>query len=686
MQHVQVENSLVGTVAMDCPRLHRFLPAIAFASGIVVGLLGGVVFAGWVFDAKPLRDFSGPISMKTNTALGLLLCGAALVLLVRKESCRLRLWAGRACAAAVLLIGALTLSEHVVGWDLGIDELLATEPPGAPGVTSPNRMGPPASLCFALLGPALLLLGRAGQPHWYQPLGLIVVLIATLPTIGYLYGADQLYGVAKYSGIAWPTALALVALGLGMLCARPAEGLMVMVTASDPGGIVVRRLLLPLALLPLVMGWLCLEGREFGYYDTALGMSLLVLSMMLAFPTLLYYSGRRLSRASAETERAEAEIRSVAQFPAENPNPVLRSAADGRVLYANGPARKFLADMGCLDGNALPEPLCAAVRRVIVEGNKHEIEFPCSQDRTFSCVLAPSTREGHVNLYAYEITPRKRAEEELKQLNETLEQRVSDRTALAEQRAAQLRALAAELTRTEERERRRISYMLHEQLQQLLVAARMRLAAIQRNMGDKALKPMFQEVDEIINQAIAESRLLTVEVSPPALYAGGLTAGLEWLARHTQEKHGLPIDVCADEEAEPADETTQLFLYHAVRELVLNVVKHSRAKSARIELTRIDGNWLQLMVADTGVGFAPSDLEALGTASGFGLFSIRERIKVIGGNLQVDSRPGEGTRIVIGIPAADQRWPAGDAVAELDGIVGRRLSGPSRDELPVPPS
>lgn len=246
---------------------------------------------------------------------------------------------------------------------------------------------------------------------------------------------------------------------------------------------------------------------------------------------------------------------------------------------------------------------------------------------------------------------------ELKRLNESLERRVNERTALAEQQAAQLRILAAELTRAEESERRRISHTLHEQLQQLLVGVRMKLALLHRKIGSEAAQPMFEEVHDLVNQAITETRLLTLELSPPVLYAGGLAAGLEWLAGHTKDRYGLSIEVHAEKAAEPIDEGVQLFLFHAVRELVLNIVKHARAESARIELTRASGKWLRLAVADTGVGLSPSQLEHLERSSGFGLFSIRERLKAMGGIFGVDSAPGQGTRITLELPARSVRRP-----------------------------
>ena len=259
----------------------------------------------------PLRDLAGAFTMKTNAALGLLLAGASLVLLTPAEAGRGRRWAGRGCATMVLLLGALTFSEHLVGWNLGIDQLLATEAPGAAAVANPNRMGPPASLSLALLGPALLLLNhpgrRVGRRTLCQSLALAVILVALLPAIGSLYGAGHLQGIARYTGIAWPTAVLLIALGLGVLCARPQDGLMAVVTADDSGGRTIRGLLLPMLLLPLMLGWLHLTAESYGLYGARLGTAMMMLIFIVILSALSYHLGRRVSQSTIVIEQQQKE-------------------------------------------------------------------------------------------------------------------------------------------------------------------------------------------------------------------------------------------------------------------------------------------------------------------------------------------------------------------------------------------
>lgn len=245
---------------------------------------------------------------------------------------------------------------------------------------------------------------------------------------------------------------------------------------------------------------------------------------------------------------------------------------------------------------------------------------------------------------------RKSAEKQLKALNESLEQRVAERTAVATRRASQLRALASELTLIERRERRRLAQLLHDGLQQLLHAARLNLGSIRRQTMNEELHDPLDRVDALLSEAIAESRSLTLELSPPILADGGLKPALEWLSRHMEQTCGLLVTLEAEPDAETDSDDVRMLVFQAVRELLFNVVKHSGTSRARIDLSVGSDDQIQLVVTDEGVGFDPKVLQTEETTAAFGLFSVRERLEMIGSRMEVVSSPGHGTRVIVYAP------------------------------------
>lgn len=255
-----------------------------------------------------------------------------------------------------------------------------------------------------------------------------------------------------------------------------------------------------------------------------------------------------------------------------------------------------------------------------------------------------------------------------------------------EARAAQLRALAGELTLAEQRERRRIAKVLHDHLQQMLVGARYRVTHLGR-LGDERVRAGAKEIEELLNDCVTASRSLTAELSPPILHEAGLNAGLQWLCRWMADKQGLFVELNLEETEATLAEDVKLLLFELVRELLFNAVKHSQTLAAAVTVRLVAGQ-VQVVVSDEGEGFDPSALPPAGDKGGFGLFSIRERLGLIGGKLEIDSAPGRGSRFtltlpIMGLPPAASPTPPAAGESFGDGRTTGGTQAPAIEKIRV---
>lgn len=363
-------------------------------------------------------------------------------------------------------------------------------------------------------------------------------------------------------------------------------------------------------------------------------------------------------------KRIEEELTSIAQFPNEHPFPVLRITFDGRILYANQSALQWMRELGWDGGEIAPVEIQTLMNADRGANGHNEIEIRYGQGRTMGITCVALAEKGYMNFYGRDTTERWRAEEELREsqreleaINQTLEERVAQRTAEAEARTTQLRKLASELTRTEQRERRRFAQMLHDHLQQLLVGAKFNAGILERRLSDANMRRYLSYVIDLLDQSIAASRSLTIELSPPILFEGRLVPALQWLARWMQENHGLNVEVTSDDDLYQIDPDMRVLLFQCVRELLFNIVKHARVTDAEVKVFRGEG-MLNISVDDRGAGFDPSNLRVgSGGFSGLGLLNIQERLMLHGGQLQIESTPGSGTRMKLSAPLVPARPP-----------------------------
>ena len=216
-----------------------------------------------------------------------------------------------------------------------------------------------------------------------------------------------------------------------------------------------------------------------------------------------------------------------------------------------------------------------------------------------------------------------------------------------------LRALAAELTVTEQRERQRLAADLHDDLAQLLSLIGIKLSLAKQQPMQPPLAKTITEVEELTHKAMTYTRTLMSQLSPPALSEFGLPMALQWLSEQMQ-LHDLSVSVQVKTEIPTIPEEQALLLFQSIRELLFNCVKHAKTHEATITLEQVDGS-LCIQISDQGAGFdlAEARKKAHSPTSGFGLVSIRERMLSLGGRFELESSPGNGTRATLVLPLSD---------------------------------
>jgi len=285
-----------------------------------------------------------------------------------------------------------------------------------------------------------------------------------------------------------------------------------------------------------------------------------------------------------------------------------------------------------------------------IEGTSYltRLERPLLRATLLSAVEAALQARARQYQVGTELAARREAEQALTRANALLEEKVRQRTAIAERRASDLRQLTLELSEAEHRERKRLAKLLHDELQQLLVGARLILTALPETPPEE-WQDHLAKVEKLLRDCQDTSRDLTRELSPPVLQQGELADVITWLGDWFGETHGLDVSLELSDSIPHTPESLKVFLFHAVRELLFNVVKHSGTMEASVVLS-FQRPRLRIEVTDEGEEFDPAAVQQrLEQPESFGLFNIKERIEALGGNLEMEktSRGGACFRLVL---------------------------------------
>jgi len=238
-----------------------------------------------------------------------------------------------------------------------------------------------------------------------------------------------------------------------------------------------------------------------------------------------------------------------------------------------------------------------------------------------------------VLVIARDVTARKGMEEQIRTYQKELHSVTSEMLSLE--------------SRIEERERNLIATDLHDFVGQNLLALNFKLSMLRRSLSSPESIGQLDELREIVEQTIQHTRSLTVELSPPILIELGLKDAFYDLAEGFEKTYGIQVSVEDDGQPKPIDDNSRYLLFRCVRELLVNVVKHSKADTVMISLTRTENN-IEITVADNGIGF--DAVLAAGKNKRFGLFTIRDRMRRLGGYCEIVTERGSGTKVVLVSP------------------------------------
>lgn len=659
------------------------LASVAWSAGLCAILGGIVTLIGWVIPAPRLTDWLGlGISMFPNAALAAIFTGLAVILTARRAANGRRRLLVRALASLPALLGALTLLQHLTGLNFGIDEALIKGTWGQAASASPMRIGIPASTSFLLLGLALLLAtGSRPARRIASGLALLPVGIAALSLTGYWFGANQLYGLARYTGISWQTAALVAALGLGVAATIREHGLAALLRRNDPGGVLARRMLLPIIVIPFGLGWMRVVGERAGYFDPVFGTAVRTLAEIALFLGFLWWTAASVSAHASAARRATRALRSseerFTRFMQCLPGLAWIKDLSGRYVFANDAAlRAFQRTRGSLYGHTDPDFLPPEIAADFIANDQRAIATGGPGVKVVETLRDPDDgairssivskfpihgadgRPALVGGIAIDITDRLQAEEALRDAHRRKDEFLATLAHELRNPLAPIR-FAVHLFRNQSLDSadfRRSLDVVERQVQQMTRLLDDLLDISRISHGKLTLRREPLDLSTVIQRAI--------ETSQPALDEG----------HHHLEPH-LPAEPIVLE-ADPVR------LAQVISNLLNNAAKFSPPGSRITLRAESTAGEVRLIVQDHGIGIPADKLPGLfemfsqvhrpaarGGGLGIGLSLVRGLVELHGGRVEAASDgPDRGSTFTVRLPArADAPFSNGAAPVAVTG-------------------
>jgi PAS domain S-box-containing protein len=637
------------------------LAALAVGCGAATTLLGAIGIAGWTLHVSRLKSFApGLGEIKVNAAIGLVLVGAAALLHLRGRTPRI----SRVLGALAAVIGALTVIEYVLGVDLGIDQLLFTTPEPARSALAPGRMGLNTALCLALGGGALIVPGRRERRsgwRWPALAALAIAGLSLLSLIGYVFGAPRLEAgfigrdLARQS-LQSTAALALLAGALWL--AHPREAPLALLRSAGAGGRLMRHMLVAVVVLPILLGWLRLEGQDAGLYATAEGVALYCTALIVLFVPILWRSAQTIERYDRELRGQELRWQAILRSDRLG---VLVRDAGGRLVECNDRLAEILGTTPAALIGTTAADIMAPAEAEAVERERAGLTAPDTSRafpqadraitlrdgrrvsiRVTACMIPSADGEpGSAVFLVDDLTERKQMEDELAHAR----------------RIESIGRLAAGIG--------------HELNNKLAIVLGFNQRVAKRLGSDDAVRADLAEIRGAAEHAaaltqnlLAFGRQQMLEQRP--IVVGDVVAGI---ARILDPALGPQIELVIDDRSGGAQVLgDRAQLEQVLVNLAVNA-QEAMPRGGRITLTTActtraepgHSRWVTVAVADTGHGIAPEIHEQVfepffttkefGHGAGLGLSTALGIVEQSGGTITIDSPPGRGVTATIELPA-----------------------------------
>jgi PAS domain S-box-containing protein len=628
-----------------------------------------LVLLGWTFDIPFLKSpLSHQVTMNPTSAVTLLLSAFSFLLLTSDQiQLPNRKLIGSLLATIVIVIGLWKLLNKAGISGIEVDHLLFQ-----PQILTDtlegklSSMAPNSAVAFILTGTSLLLMPvetvRGKMPAHY--IAMIIALLAFFSVVAYIYRVGVFHIVLSYIPMAAHTAISFLLLSLAILFSSSDRGVMKTFTGVYAGSMIARFLVPAAIIVPVILGLLRLYGYWSGLFSTEYGVAILIMSIIIFFQALIWYTVRILNFRDAERERAdkalqrsESEIIYNASLLQNISDAIISTDNDFRIVSWNKAAEEMYGwaeneVRGKIMGAILKPEYGQVGREEMLSSYfkngywKGEIMHHKRNGDIISVLVSTTAirREGiNTGTVAVirDITERRMIEERLKQFNDDLEKQVLKRT-------VELRQLSAHLVDIREQERLRISREIHDELGQQLTGLKMDVAWLSKKTpgDDELVKRKFSGLLGLLDEMVKTVRRISTELRPAVLDDFGLLPAIEWHSTEFEKRFGIKIQLSIPdmELILPSEKATGIFRVY--QEALTNIARHAKANTVTTEIT-VTGEQFILTITDDGKGFDP---KVVGNKKTLGLLGIRERIFMMNGQYELSSTAGKGTVVSLIIP------------------------------------